>query len=104
MNLDWLYKLYAWAIGYMAVVIVALGIIAALAQYVVWLVPDCDPFHHRAAGVVVHALVNAVGGLWSVCVVVHFTSLFLFTNEIDPSIVGGTYQQPRRMCAERRIG
>jgi hypothetical protein len=38
MNLDWLYKLYGWAIGYMAAVVVALGIIAALAQYVVWLV------------------------------------------------------------------
>ncbi len=38
MNLDWLYKLYAWAIGYLMAVIVALGIIAALASYVVWLV------------------------------------------------------------------
>lgn len=38
MNLDWLYRLYAWAIGYMAAVIVALGVIAALASYLVWLV------------------------------------------------------------------
>ena len=37
-NLDWLYRLYAWAIGYMAAVIVALGVIAALASYLVWLV------------------------------------------------------------------
>lgn len=34
MNLDALYKLYAWAIGYMAAVIVALEIIARLARYV----------------------------------------------------------------------
>ena len=38
MNLDWLYKLYAWAIGYLVAVIVGLSMIAALAQYVVWLV------------------------------------------------------------------
>ena len=37
-NLDWLYRLYAWAIGYMVAVIVALGVIAALASYLVWLV------------------------------------------------------------------
>lgn len=36
--MDWLYKLYAWAIGYMVAVIVALSVIALLAQYVVWLV------------------------------------------------------------------
>lgn len=30
-----LYKLYAWAIGYLAVVIVALNVIAALLDYVV---------------------------------------------------------------------
>lgn len=34
MNLNWLYKLYAWAIGYMIAVIVALNMIAALAEYV----------------------------------------------------------------------
>lgn len=38
MNLQWLYKLYGWAICYMVAVIVTLSIIAALAQYVVWLV------------------------------------------------------------------
>lgn len=38
MNLDWLYRLYAWAIAYMAAVIVALGVIAARASYLVWLV------------------------------------------------------------------
>ena len=38
MNLDWLYRLYAWAIGYMVAVVVALNMIAALAEYVVWLV------------------------------------------------------------------
>ena len=37
MNLDWLWKIYAWAIGYMAAVIVALAVIALLASYVVWL-------------------------------------------------------------------
>ena len=35
---DSLYKLYAYAIGYMVAVIVALNMIAALADYVVWLV------------------------------------------------------------------
>jgi hypothetical protein len=33
-----LYKLYGYAIGYMVVVIVALNMIAALSDYVVWLV------------------------------------------------------------------
>lgn len=35
MNLNWLYKLYGYAIGYMVAVIVALNVIAALANYVV---------------------------------------------------------------------
>jgi hypothetical protein len=34
MNLGWLYKLYAWAIGYMVAVVVALNMIAVLASYV----------------------------------------------------------------------
>jgi hypothetical protein len=34
MNPSWLYKLYAWAIGYMVAVILALGVIAALGRYV----------------------------------------------------------------------
>ena len=38
MNLSWLYKLYAYAIGYMVAVIVALNVIAALAAYLAWLV------------------------------------------------------------------
>ncbi len=38
MNLNWLYRLYAWAIGYMVAVIVALSMIAALGDYVAWLV------------------------------------------------------------------
>ena len=38
MNLDWLYKLYGYAIGYMVAVIVALNVIAALAAYLAWLV------------------------------------------------------------------
>jgi len=38
MNLDWLYKLYGWAIGSMVAVIVALTVIASLASYLVWLV------------------------------------------------------------------
>ena len=38
MDLNWLYRLYAWAIGYMVAVVVALNMIAALADYVVWLV------------------------------------------------------------------
>jgi hypothetical protein len=37
-NLNWLYRLYAWAIGYLVAVIVALNMVAALADYVVWLV------------------------------------------------------------------
>lgn len=35
MNLNWLYKLYGYAIAYMVVVIVALNVIAALANYIV---------------------------------------------------------------------
>ena len=38
MNLNWLYKLYTYAIGYMIAVIVALNVIAALAAYLAWLV------------------------------------------------------------------
>jgi len=38
MNLGWLYKLYAYGIGYMVAVIVALNVIAALAAYLAWLV------------------------------------------------------------------
>lgn len=38
MNLDWLYRLYAWGIGYMAAAVLTLGVIAALASYLVWLV------------------------------------------------------------------
>lgn len=38
MNLDWLYRLYAWAIGYMAALVIALGVIAAMARYLAWLV------------------------------------------------------------------
>ena len=38
MNLDWLYKLYAYAIGYMIAVVVALNAIAGLASYLAWLV------------------------------------------------------------------
>ena len=37
MNFNWLYKLYAWAIGYMIAVIVTLSIVAALASYLAWL-------------------------------------------------------------------
>ncbi len=35
---DSLFKLYAWSIGYLVAVCVALTVIAALASYVVWLV------------------------------------------------------------------
>ena len=38
MNLNGLYKLYTYAIGYMVAVIVALNVIAALAAYLAWLV------------------------------------------------------------------
>jgi hypothetical protein len=38
MNFNWLYKLYAWGIGYMIAVIVTLSIVAALASYLAWLV------------------------------------------------------------------
>ncbi len=38
MNLDWLYKLWATSAAYLLAVIVALGVIAALEQFVVWLV------------------------------------------------------------------
>ena len=34
LNLGWLYSLYAWAIGFLVAVCVALGVIAALGQYV----------------------------------------------------------------------
>ena len=34
MNLGWLYTLYAWAIGFLVAVCAALGVIAALGQYV----------------------------------------------------------------------
>ncbi len=35
---DSLFKLYAWSIGYLVVVCLALAVIAALASYVLWLV------------------------------------------------------------------
>ncbi len=38
MNFGGLHKLYAYAIGYMVAVIVALNVIAALAAYLAWLV------------------------------------------------------------------
>ncbi len=38
MNFGGLYKLYAYGIGYMVAVIVALNVIAALAAYLAWLV------------------------------------------------------------------
>jgi hypothetical protein len=38
MNFNWLYKLYAWGIGYMIAVVVTLKIVVALAGYLVWLV------------------------------------------------------------------
>jgi hypothetical protein len=34
LNLGWLYTLYAWAIGFLVAVCVALGVIAALGRYV----------------------------------------------------------------------
>lgn len=38
MNLGWLYTLYAWAIGFLVAVCLALGVIAALSQYATALV------------------------------------------------------------------
>jgi hypothetical protein len=38
MNLGWLYKLYGWGLAYMVAAVVALNMIAALANYVAWLV------------------------------------------------------------------
>jgi hypothetical protein len=35
---DWIFRLYAWGIGYMVALIVALYVIASLAQYLTWLV------------------------------------------------------------------
>lgn len=32
--MSWLYRLYAWAIGYLVAVILALGVVAALAAYI----------------------------------------------------------------------
>ena len=58
MNLNWLYRLYAWAIGYLVAVIVALGVIAALGDYVVWLVVVVVLLIARRHRVVVHALVR----------------------------------------------
>ena len=58
LNLGWLYTLYAWAIGFLVAVCVALGVIAALGQYVPGARRHPDSPHHPAAGVVVHALVK----------------------------------------------
>jgi len=38
MHLNWLIRLYAWAIGFLIALVLALHVIAALAAYLAWLV------------------------------------------------------------------